>query len=116
FPDLSELGGKNHRTEIFFYAESLNYSDIEYPRLNCDNRSISYFALDRDLLLAKTVEALAPLGRVSYRQNLNDEFQPMQSPRATLIDETVTYHEAGLYSAATLLTMAQIDGLTRDAS
>ena len=40
----------------------------------------------------------------------------MQSPRATLIDETVTYHEAGLYSAATLLTMAQIDGLTRDAS
>src|SRR5699024_5803156 len=39
----------------------------------------------------------------------------MQSPRETLTNETVTYHEAGLYSAVKHLTIAQKDGLTRNA-
>lgn len=49
-----------------------------------------------------------------YGRNIDHEFQRLQFQRANLVDEAVRCHKNGDYAAATLLTFAQIDGLTRD--
>lgn len=54
----------------------------------------------------------APLRR--YGRGIDHEFQRQQFQRAHLVDEAVACHLAGYYAAATLLTYAQTDGLTRD--
>lgn len=53
-----------------------------------------------------------PLRR--YGRNIDYEFQRLQFQRANLVDEAVRCHKNGDYAASTLLTFAQIDGLTRD--
>lgn len=53
-----------------------------------------------------------PLRR--YGRLIHHEFQVQQFQRANLVDQAVKCHFAGYYAAATLLTYAQIDGLTRD--
>lgn len=54
----------------------------------------------------------APLRR--YGKDIDHEFQRLQFQRGNLVDQAVECHKAGHYAAATLLTLAQIDGLTRD--
>lgn len=53
-----------------------------------------------------------PLRR--YGKDIDHQFQRLQFQRGNLIDQAVQCHKAGNYAAATLLTLAQIDGLTRD--
>ncbi|GAA1125355.1 hypothetical protein [Citricoccus alkalitolerans] len=53
-----------------------------------------------------------PLRR--YGKDVDHQFQRLQFQRGNLIDQAVKCHKAGNYAAATLLTLAQIDGLTRD--
>lgn len=53
-----------------------------------------------------------PLRR--YGKDIDYQFQRLQFQRGNLIDQAVKCHKAGNYAAATLLTLAQIDGLTRD--
>lgn len=54
----------------------------------------------------------APLRR--YGKDIDHQFQRLQFQRANLVDQAVNCHKAGNYAASTLLTLAQIDGLTRD--
>lgn len=54
----------------------------------------------------------APLRR--YGKDIDHQFQRLQFQRGNLIDQAVKCHQAENYAAATLLTLAQIDGLTRD--
>lgn len=49
-----------------------------------------------------------------YGQQISHDFQRQNFQRANLVDQALECHFAGYYAAATLLTYAQIDGLTRD--
>lgn len=53
-----------------------------------------------------------PLGR--FGMNIDTEFQRINQRRVILVGEAFKCHQAEHYSAAILLTYAQIDGLTRD--
>lgn len=53
-----------------------------------------------------------PLRR--YGKDIDSGFQRLQHQRANLVYQAVRCHQDGNYAAAILLTLAQIDGLTRD--
>jgi hypothetical protein len=54
----------------------------------------------------------APLRR--YGRSIDHQFQRMNFQRGNLVDQAVQCHKAGNYAASILLTLSQIDGLTRD--
>lgn len=49
-----------------------------------------------------------------YGKDIDHQFQRLQFQRGNLVDQAVNCHKVGNYAAATVLTLAQIDGLTRD--
>ena len=53
-----------------------------------------------------------PLRR--YGKGIDYNFQRLQFQRGNLVDQAVKCHEGGNYAASFVLTVAQIDGLTRD--
>lgn len=87
---------------------------VELARRGTDEAEIDALVTEQWNNQSKTFlhNVAVPLRR--YGKDIDRSFQLLQYQRGNLIDQAVKCHELGYYSAAFLLTVAQIDGLTRD--